>query len=96
MSIRSFFSFTKRTADLGVGTGDLGFQQFQTLPPGGSYLGGTGPRDWNIQRSLGPLNAPGFMILNGAAVPVTLRGSGLGLSGQYVLQPLAANQSSTS
>lgn len=84
----SFFSFLKRYNDLGVGTRDLGLRQFQTLPAGGPYLGDTGRRQWNIQRSLGPVNSPAFMIVNQKVVPVTLRGSGLGIAGQYVLQQL--------
>jgi hypothetical protein len=87
--MRSFFRFVKRTTDLGVGTRDLGLVQFQTLPLNVAYLGDTGRRKWNIQRSLGPVNSPGFMIMNAAYVGVGMRGSGLGISGQYVLQSLA-------
>jgi len=88
--MRSFFRFAKRTTDLGVGTRDLGLLPFQTLPPDVAYLGNTGRRKWNIQRSLAPLKSPGFMVLNQALVPVPLTGSfGIGLSGQYVLQSLA-------
>jgi hypothetical protein len=86
----SLYSFVKRFTDLGVGTRDLGFRQFQTLPAGGSYLG----PQWNIRRSLAPLNAPGFMILNGAVVPNTLQANGLGIAGQYVLQGLAQQDKS--
>lgn len=85
----SFFNFKKTYRDIGVGTRDLALRPFQTLPPNVPYLGNTGRRQWNIQRSLGPVNSPGYMILNGAVVGVSLRGSGLGLSGQYTLQTLA-------
>lgn len=81
----SWFSFKKRYDNVGVGTTDLGLLPFQTLPPGGSYLG----PQWNIHRSMKPLSAPGFMILNGATVPNTLRGNGIGIAGQYALMPLA-------
>lgn len=88
--MRSFFRFTKRTTDLGVGTRDLGLLPFQTLPADSVYLGNTGRRKWNVQRSLGPLNMPGFMVLNQALIPVPITGgNGLGISGQYVLQTLA-------
>lgn len=90
--MRSFFNFTKRTDDLGVGTSDRGLLPFQTLPAGGSYLGGTGRREWNVRRQLGPLNAPGFMILNKGVVPIPLSGNGLGISGQYVLQSLVKQE----
>jgi hypothetical protein len=83
-----WFSFTKRYDNIGVGTTDLGLRPFQTLPPGGSYLG----PQWNIKRSMAPQSAPGFMILNGAVVPNTLRGNGLGLAGTYMLMPLAQQQ----
>jgi len=92
----SFFNFLKRYDILGVGTRDLGLRQFQTLPAGGPYLGNTGRRQWNIRRSLGPVNAPGFMMLNGAVVPVPLTGSfGIDLSGQYVMQGLAQQKASS-
>ncbi len=86
--LNRLFNFIKKTADLGVGTGDLGLLPFQTLPPNVPYLGGTGARQWNIQRSLGPVNSPGFMMLQRRVVPVGLRGSGIGIGGQYILQPL--------
>lgn len=86
--MRQLFHFLKRYTDLGVGTRDLGLRQFQTLPPDVPYLGHTGRRQWNIKRSFGPVNSPGFMILNQKVVPVTLRGSGLGIAGQYVMQTL--------
>ena len=81
----AWFNFKKRYDNIGVGTKDLGLLPFQTLPPGGSYLG----PQWNIRRSMAPIGAPGFMILNGAVVPNTLRGNGLGIAGQYALMPLA-------
>lgn len=84
------FSFVKRFNNLGVGTRDLGLRQFQTLPPGGSYLG----PQWNIKRSMAPISGPGFMILNGAVVPVPLTGNGMGISGQYAMQALATQQKS--
>lgn len=84
------FSFLKRFTDLGVGTKDLGFRRQTTIPVNSRYLGNTGPRQWNVRRSLGPVTQPGFMILNGAVVPVPLSGNfGLGIAGQFVLQTLA-------
>jgi hypothetical protein len=80
-----FFSFKKTYDNIGVGTKDLGLLQRTTLPAGGSYLGPM----WNIKRSMAPVGAPGFMILNGATVPNTLRGSGVYIPGQYALSPLA-------
>lgn len=92
----SFFSFLKQYTDLGVGTRDLGLRRRTTIPAGGSYLGNTGRRQWNIQRSLSPTNQPGFMILNGAAVPVPITGNfGLGIAGQFVLQTLAQVKASS-
>lgn len=92
----SFFSFLKRYSDVGVGTRDLGLRRRTTIPANVPYLGNTGPRQWNIQRSLGPVNAPGFMIMNGETVPVPITGDfGLGIAGQYVMQTLVqqvANQ----
>lgn len=79
------FSFLKRYDNIGVGTRDLGLRQFQTLPAGGSYLG----PQWNIKHSMKPFSAPGFMILNGATVPNTLRGSGVYIPGQLGSAPLA-------
>ncbi len=85
-----FFNFIKKTNDLGVGTRDLGLLPFQTIPIDSVFLGNTGRRKWNVQRSLGPVNMPGFMIVNQELVPVPITGgSGLGISGQYVLQSLA-------
>lgn len=85
----SFFSFVKRYTDLGVGTGSLGLRRQTTIPATVPYMGGTGRRKWNIQRSLGPVNQPGFMITNQQLVPVPLTGSfGIGLAGQYVGQSL--------
>ena len=81
----SWFNFRKQYNNIGVGTSDLGLEQFQTIPAGGSYLG----PQWNIKRSMAPLSAPGLMILNGAVVPNTLRGNGIGIAGQYALMPLA-------
>lgn len=82
-----WFSFRKSpVADAGVGVGDMALLPFQTLPPGGSYLG----PQWNIRRSMAPLSAPGFMILNGAVVPNTLRGNGLAIQGQYALTQLVS------
>lgn len=86
-----FFSFAKRPFGGGTGTANEALLPRTTLPAGGSYMGNTGRREWNIKRSLGPLNAPGFMILNQSLVPVSLRGSGLGIAGQYVLQGLSDN-----
>jgi hypothetical protein len=83
----AWFHFRKSYDNLGVGTRDLGLLPRTTPPPGGSYLG----PQWNIHRSLAPLSAPGFMILNGAVVPNTLRGSGIGIAGQYALTPLGQN-----
>jgi len=80
----SFFSFRKRYDNIGVGTKDLGLLPRTTLPAGGSYLG----PQWNIKRSMAPQSAPGFMILNGAVMPNTLRGSGVYVPGQYALTPL--------
>lgn len=80
-----WFTFRKTYDDIGVGTKSMGLLPRTTLPPGGSYLG----PQWNIKRSLGPLSAPGFMILNGATVPNTLRGSGVYIPGQYGSAPLA-------
>jgi hypothetical protein len=79
------FSFLKRYDNIGVGTKDLGFRQFQTFPAGGSYLG----PQWNIRRSMQPFSAPGLM-LNGKTLvmPNTLRGNGIGIPGQYALTPL--------
>lgn len=91
--MRPFFSFLQRYVDLGVGTRGAGLRQFQTLPADVPYMGGTGRRKWNIERSLGP-QAPGFMIWEQKVVPVTLRGSGLGISGQYVLQTLVDQKES--
>jgi hypothetical protein len=91
-----FYSFLKRFSDLGVGTRDLAFRRQTTIPANSNYLGNTGRREWNIRRSLGPLNQPGFMILNGAAVPVPLTGNyGLGVAGQFVMQTLATDQAKT-
>lgn len=81
----AWFNFRKRYDNIGVGTKDLGLLPFQTLPAGGSYLG----PQWNIRRSMAPLQLPGFMILNGATVPNTLRGNGVYIPGQYALYPLA-------
>ena len=81
-----WFSFKKRYDNIGVGTKDLGLLPRTTPPPGGSYLG----PQWNIHRSLAPIGAPGFMILNGAVVPNTLRSSGIGIPGQFALSPLAS------
>jgi hypothetical protein len=90
MNIMSFFSFLKRYSDVGVGTRDLGLQRRTTIPVDSIYLGNTGPRQWNIKRSLGPVNQPGFMILNGAVVGVPITGNyGLGIAGQFVMQTLA-------
>lgn len=80
-----WFTFKKRYDNIGVGTKDLGLLPRTTLPAGGSYLG----PQWNIKRSLAPIGAPGFMILNGATVPNTLRSGGLFIPGQYALSPLA-------
>jgi hypothetical protein len=80
-----WFTFKKRYDNIGIGTRDLGLLPRTTVPAGGSYLG----PQWNVKRSLAPLNAPGFMILNGAVMPNTLRGSGLFIPGQYALSPLA-------
>jgi hypothetical protein len=86
----SFFSFLKRYDNVGVGTKDLGLRRRTTIPVQSVYLGGTGRREWNIRRSLGPVNAPGFMILNSAYVPVPITGDfGLGIAGQFVMQTLA-------
>lgn len=83
-----WFKFRKSPiADAGVGVADMAFQPFQTLPAGGSYLG----PQWNVRRSMAPFSAPGFMILNGAVVPNSLRGNGLAIPGQYALSPLAQN-----
>jgi hypothetical protein len=84
-----FFSFLSRASNNGVGVSNQALLPRTTLPAGGSYMGGTGRRQWNIRRSLGPVNSPGFMIVNQQVVPVGLRGSGLGVSGQYVLQGLS-------
>lgn len=84
----SFFTFVKRYTDLGVGTRDLGLQRRTTIPAGGSFMGGTGARKWNVQRQLGPLNSPGYMMLNKALVPVSIRGSGISIGGQFVTQNL--------
>ena len=85
----SFFSFRKRYDNIGVGTKSLGLLQRTTLPPGGSYLG----PQWNIQRSMKPQSAPGFMILNNAYVlSNSLRPNtrnGMGMPGQYGSAPLA-------
>lgn len=80
-----FFSFRKNADNLGVGTKNMGLLPRTTLPAGGSYLG----PQWNVKRSMAPLGAPGFVILNGAVVPNSLRGNGLGIPGQYALTPLA-------
>jgi hypothetical protein len=80
-----FFSFKKTFDNIGVGTKDLGLLPRTTFPAGGSYIGPQG----NVKRSMAPIAAPGFMILNGATVPNTLRGNGLFLAGQYALMPLA-------
>ena len=81
-----WFSFTKRYDNIGVGTKDLGLLPRTTVPAGGSYLG----PQWNIRRSLAPVSAPGFMILNGAVVPNTLGGSGIGIPGTIPLTTLTA------
>lgn len=88
---KRLFSFKKTYDNLGVGTGDLGLLQFQTLPEINVYLGNTGRRQWNIRRSLAPISAPGYMMLNQGLVPVPLTGStgGLGVPGQIVGQTLA-------
>jgi hypothetical protein len=83
----AWFSFKKTYDNIGVGTRDLAVLPRTTVPAGGSYLG----PQWNIKRSMAPLGAPGFMILNGAVVPNTLRGNGLFIPGQYALMPLAQN-----
>jgi hypothetical protein len=80
-----FFSFIKTFDNIGVGTKDLGLLPRTTLPAGGSYLG----PQWNVRRSMAPIGAPGFMILNGAVVPNTLRASGVYIPGQFALSPLA-------
>lgn len=80
-----WFTFKKRFDNIGVGTKDLGLLPRTTPPPGGSYLG----PQWNIHRSLAPFSAPGFLVLNGATVPNTLQGNGIGIPGQYALSPLA-------
>lgn len=82
--IDSFYAFLKGFATLGVGTGNLGFRRSQTIPADVVYLG----PQWNVQRSLGPLPGPGYMMLEQRVVPVSVRGSGLGIQGQYVLQSL--------
>lgn len=92
VNLRSFFAFTKRTDNLGVGTGNLGFLPPTTLPPNVPYLGNTGERQWNVQRSFGPVNSPGYMLLNQTVVLIGLRGSGLGIAGQYVLQQLSETE----
>jgi hypothetical protein len=84
------FTFRKTYDNIGVGTKDLGLLPRTTLPLGGSYLG----PQWNIKRSMAPQSAPGFMILNGATVPNTLRSSGVYIPGQYALSPLAQKSNS--
>ena len=91
---KRFFSFKKTYDNIGVGTGDLGLRQFQTLPAYDVYLGNTGRRQWNIKRSLAPISSPGYLMLNHAVVPVALTGmSGLGVPGQLVGQSLAKGNS---
>jgi len=84
INFKSFFSFLKSTDNIGVGTGDLGYRRSTTIPVDSTYLG----PQWNIKRSLGPLNNPGYMKLAQELVPVGIRGSGLGISGQYSLGQL--------
>jgi hypothetical protein len=92
INLKSVFSFFKGTTDLGVGTRDLGFRRSQTLPVNSVFLGNTGRREWNVRRSLGPISGPGYMKLEQQLVPVTIRGSGLGVAGQYELQSLAIEE----
>lgn len=96
LNLKSVFSFFKGTTDLGVGTRDLGFRRSQTLPVNSNYLGDTGRREFNIQRSLSPTPGAGFMKMDQRLVPVNLRGSGLGVSGQYELQGLAVESEGNS
>jgi len=78
------FTLVQATENLGVGTRNLGFVRNQSIPVDSTYLG----PQWNIKRSFGPVNNPGYMKLAQELVPVGIRGSGLGISGQYTLSQL--------
>ena len=84
INFRSFFSFLKATDNVGVGTRDLGYRRSTSIPIDSTYLG----PQWNIKRSIGPVNNPGYMKLAQQVVPVSVRGSGIGISGQYTLPQL--------
>lgn len=86
LNLKSFFAFTKRTNNVGVGTSDLAFLRSQTLPVNSNYLG----PQWNVKRQMLPCGAPGFMKYNQTVVPVGIRGAGLGIGGQYTMIPLVS------
>jgi len=84
-----WFSFKKTYDNIGVGTKDLGLLPRTTYPAGGSYLG----PQWNVRRSMKPFSAPGVMLAGKTLVmPNTLRGSGVGIPGQFALTPLGQAQ----
>jgi hypothetical protein len=88
------FTFLKRYTDLGVGAMADGLLRPQTLPPNTPYLGNTGRRQWNVQRSMKPISAPGFMMVNQQVIPVPITGTtgGYAIPGQLISQPLAQIQ----
>lgn len=80
-----FYSFLKTgAAKLGIGTSDVAFQQQMNFTPASLY----GERR-NVRGSLSP-TAPGFVIMQGKAVPASMLGdTGLALQGQLALTQLA-------
>ena len=79
------YSFLKTgAAKLGIGTSNIAFEQQMNFTPASLY----GPRR-NVRGSLSP-QAPGYVIMQGKAVPASLLGdTGIGLQGQFGLTQLA-------
>jgi len=80
------FRFVRMTRDLGVGTRDLGLVQTAAVPINSLY----GPR-YNVQRSI-RTNAPGEVKLAQSIPSISLRGDGVNLQAQFIMQQLAELQ----
>lgn len=81
--MKPLYQYTPGPATLGIGVGNLGLAQPQTLPLL-NYTGGGRP----VRRDLAPLATTPQVFAPQTVTPVSLRGNGVYLSGQVVLQAL--------